>query len=158
GVLTLGLSAPSSPGPWCDMENRRRIGPGGPPMPTAFDKLLPVLELPGSDSRAAGQSSRLDSLESNAAVSGGRHSMRSLTRAFSRQMSAQGWQRDAEWRGNLGAGSTWTHPAEDGRLGLAAVEVREGTEDEFLVTFRMRMVCGVGEVAEGVCREGGVDG
>lgn len=59
-----------------------------------------------------------------------------LALMLSRQLTAQGWARDAAWNGALGAGTNWTRGADDGSL-VGTLEVLDRGEDLYEVTFTL---------------------
>ncbi len=62
----------------------------------------------------------------------------SLALELSRQLSTQGWTRDAAWNGAWGAGSNWRRTSDNGAL-LGTLEVIEGADSAFEVVFTLNL-------------------
>jgi hypothetical protein len=62
----------------------------------------------------------------------------SLALELSRQLTTQGWTRDAAWNGAWGAGSNWRRHSEHGPL-LGMLEVIEGADSAFEVVFTLNL-------------------
>lgn len=62
----------------------------------------------------------------------------SLALELSRQLSTQGWTRDAAWNGAWGSGSNWRRTSDNGAL-LGMLEVIEGTDSAFEVVFTLNL-------------------
>lgn len=85
---------------------------------------------PNTGGRGAVSTVRIESPDSAATLAG----------SLAQQLATQGWRRDAEWKGALSTGSTWTRKADDGNSYLGALELLGASKDTYDVAFTVSVL------------------
>nr|PZN63409.1 MAG: hypothetical protein DIU62_11125 [Pseudomonadota bacterium] len=76
-----------------------------------------------------------DAIHQSVRVSSPEETLTSLLLDLSRQLTAQGWRRDATWNGQIAAGAVWTRTSRDGVALMVLLEIIDAGDSQFDVRF-----------------------
>ena len=128
-----------APGPWCERQQAARLRPGGFGPPSRFADWQPSLRLPEGETLDRGGGSDPEELGSSLLFRpAAEMAPAELVRHFDRQMDDQGWEREADWDGDLSAGAVWRRSPAGGPSLSAHLNLLESAEAAFEIRFGMR--------------------